>query len=135
MGLELVKKGQGRTARATAYGLGAALIVYGAIRLYASIPVGAVLAQALPIVGDLTIRKVVAVVVAGLGLLALHLVLNREKSVDLLIETEGEMRKVTWPTWPEVMNASFVVILVTGILALAMSGFDWGLRRILLLVF
>jgi preprotein translocase SecE subunit len=137
MGLELTKKGQGTLARATAYALGAALVVYGAIRLYANLPGGfhTVLTAGLPIVGDLTIRKVVAVVVAGLGLLGLHLVLNRPRSTDLLIETEGEMRKVTWPTGPEVFNATLVVVLVTTVLAVAMSAFDWGLQRVLLLVF
>jgi preprotein translocase SecE subunit len=135
MGLELIKKGQGTTARATAYALGAALIVYGAIRLYASIGVGAVLATNLPLIGDLTIRKVVATVVGGLALLGLHLVLNRERSVDLLVDTEAEMRKVTWPTWPEVLNATVVVVFVTVVLAISMSAFDWGLRRVLLLVF
>jgi transcriptional antiterminator NusG len=33
------------------------------------------------------------------------------KIADLLIETEAELRKVTWPTMPEAINSSIVVIV------------------------
>jgi preprotein translocase SecE subunit len=137
MGLELHKKGQGTVARGTAYLLGASIIVYGAIRLYANLggPLSRVLAEKLPLVGDVTIRKVVALVVGLGGLLGLHLLLNRPQSVDLMIDTEVEMRKVSWPSLPQVWNAALVVVLVTCVLAACMSVFDFGLRRILLLVF
>ena len=137
MALELYKKGQGTLARSVAYGIVAGLIVFGAIRLYASLggPFLEVLAQDVPVVGDVTVRKVLAIVVALLGLVGLHLILNRPQSVDLLIETEQEMKKVSWPTLPDVWNATGVVILVTVTLAVTMSAFDFGLRRILILIF
>jgi len=62
-------------------------------------------------------------------------VLNRPKSVDLLIETEQEMKKVTWPTLPEVWNATVVVVLVTATLAVTMYGFDQILVRLFKLVY
>jgi preprotein translocase SecE subunit len=137
MALELYKKGQGTLARSVAYGIAAGLIVFGAIRLYASLggPFLEVLAQDVPVVGDLTVRKVLATVVALLGLVGLHLILNRPQSVELLIETEQEMKKVSWPTLPDVWNATGVVILVTATLAITMSAFDFGLRRMLILIF
>ena len=46
-----------------------------------------------------------------------------------MIETEQEMRKVSWPTLPEVWNATLVVILVTAVFALTMSLFDHGIRN------
>ena len=137
MALELYKKGQGTLARSVAYGIVAGLIVFGAIRLYASLggPFLEVLAQDVPVIGDVTVRKVVAIVVALLGLVGLHVILNRPQSVDLLIETEQEMKKVSWPTIRDVWNATGVVILVTVTLAVTMSAFDFGLRRILILIF
>ena len=61
--------------------------------------------------------------------------LNKPESVDLMIETEQEMKKVSWPTLPEVWNATLVVVAVTAVLAVAMSLFDLGLRRLFHLVF
>jgi preprotein translocase SecE subunit len=138
MALELYKKGQGTLARSIAYGIVAGLIVFGAIRLYVAMgfgPLLEVLVQDAPLVGDVTVRKVLAIVVALLSIVGLHAILNRPQSVDLLIETEQEMKKVSWPTLPDVWNATGVVILVTATLAITMSAFDFGLRRMLILIF
>jgi preprotein translocase SecE subunit len=135
MGLELYKKGQGSAARIAAYVACGILIVFGAIRLYATInrPNELMIAEGLPLIGDLNGFKAAAFVVGVLGLLALHLLLNRPKSTDLLIETEQEMKKVSWPTFPEVVNATGVVSLVTLVLALTMFGLDEALRQVLFL--
>ena len=137
MALEIYKKGQGSIARGAAYTIAAGLIVFGAIRLYATL--GGhfldVLAPAVPIVGDVDVRKVVAFIVGVAGLFFLHSFLNRPRSVDLMIETEQEMRKVSWPTLPEVWNATLVVLLVTAVFALTMSAFDRGIRAIFFLIF
>ena len=138
MALELYKKGQGTLARSVAYGIVAGLIVFGALRLYVAMGFGdftKVLIEDFGPLGDLTVRKVIAFVVALAGLVGLHVILNRPQSVDLLIETEQEMKKVSWPTLPDVWNATGVVILVTVTLAVTMSAFDFGLRRILILIF
>ena len=52
-----------------------------------------------------------------------------------MIETEQEMRKVSWPTLPEVWNATLVVILVTAVFAVTMSLFDRGIRQVFFLIF
>jgi len=137
MALELYKKGQGTTARASAYAIGILLIGFGAIRLFAAVnrPGEGVLVPDLPILGALTITKVVAFAVGIAGILGLHAVLNRPKSVDLLIETEAEMRRVSWPTMKQVWNATLVVAFVTLVLAVTMWGLDLIIRKILLLVF
>ena len=137
MGLEIHKKGQGQIARGTAYTIAAGLIVFGAIRLYATLggPFLETVAPSVPLLGEVTVRKVVAILVGAGGLFALHMFLNRPRSVDLMIETEQEMRKVSWPTLPEVWNATLVVILVTAVFALTMSAFDHGIRRVFLLIF
>ena len=137
MALELYKKGQGTTARASAYGIGALLIGFGALRLFAAVnvPGVGVLTPELPIIGALTITKVVAFAVGVAGVLGLHYVLNRPKSVDLLIETEAEMRRVSWPTMKQVWNATLVVAFVTLLFAVTMSGLDLVIRQVLHLIF
>ncbi|MHC4378829.1 MAG: preprotein translocase subunit SecE [Planctomycetota bacterium] len=60
----------------------------------------------------------------------------RPKVADFLIETELELRKVTWPTWPEVFNSSMVVIatvlFLMGFLALSDWAFGNLFKRLLL---
>jgi preprotein translocase SecE subunit len=138
MALEIHRKGQGVWARLSAYGLGGLLVVLGAWSLYAAINVPGqfrLVDAELPIVGTVTGYKVIALVVGLAGLFGLHWVLNRPKNVDLLIETEQEMKKVSWPTLSEVWNATLVVTLVTLSFAVAMSVFDLVLRRLFRLVF
>ena len=137
MRFEFIKKGQGSLARLVAYTVGGLLIVFGAWRFFATFNQRgvAVLLPSVPILGELTAFNVGAIVVGIVGLMGLHLLLNREKSVELLIETEQEMRKVSWPTLPEVWNATLVVVLVTVTLAVTMYGFDLVLARLFRLVF
>jgi preprotein translocase SecE subunit len=137
MALDLYKKGQGTVARATAYALGAGIVLFGAYRFFATFNRrdAEVFAQDLPLLGDVTVWKVIAIALAGIGLVALHLMLNRPRLVDAMIETEQEMRKVSWPTLPEVWNATIVVVLVTTVLAITMYGFDLVLLRLFRLVF
>jgi preprotein translocase SecE subunit len=137
MGFEILKKGQGTLARATAYAFGAGLIAFGAYRFFATFNRGdaEVYARDLPLLGDVTIWKILAIAIGVGGVVLLHLVLNRPKPVDSMIETEQELRKVSWPTLPEVWNATIVVVLVTTVLAITMYGFDLVLVRLLKLVF
>src|SRR5262245_6405595 len=113
--LAVYKPGQATTARWAAYLLGTLLIALGALSLYTTInePGRWVIRENLPVLGTLSWFKVIAVVVGILGVWALHLVLNRPATVDLLIDTEQELRKVSWPSRPEVKNATLVVALVT----------------------
>ncbi|MHC5012238.1 MAG: preprotein translocase subunit SecE [Planctomycetota bacterium] len=146
MSLEIYKAGQGRYARGIAYVLGLLLVVFGGVRLFANINRQYVeeeagwLEQALyvpdvPVIGTITIYKTIAFVVALLGLLGLHLVLNRPGTVDMLIDTEQEMKKVSWPSKREVQNSTIVVVLVTFTMAMLLFGFDGLLRWLFLLVY
>lgn len=137
MGLDIYKKGQGFWARLSAYLLGGLLVVFGAFALYGAInvPNQYVLVESLPLVGAVTAYKVIAVLVGLGGLLGLHLLLNKPNSVDLMIETEQEMRKVAWPTGKDVWNATLVVAFVSVSLAVIMWGLDVVLRKLFLLVF
>ena len=56
------------------------------------------------------------VLLVGIGLLMFWIV-NRPKSADFLIATEGEMKKVSWSSRKEVIGSTKVVIVTTFILA------------------
>jgi preprotein translocase SecE subunit len=47
------------------------------------------------------------------------------KAADLLIETEGELKKVAWPSWSEVVSATGVVILVVAVMVTYMFSVDY----------
>jgi preprotein translocase SecE subunit len=51
------------------------------------------------------------------------------KAADLLIETEGEMKKVTWPSWSEVVSATGVVILVVAVTVIYIFSVDVVVSR------
>jgi len=152
MSLEIYKKGQGKTARITAYALLGVLILFGAYRLHATFNVAGegvlvgksgmlwgttppLLDASIPVIGTITIMKVISVFVLGLGLLVMHLVLNGPKMATLLIDTEQEMRKVSWPSKTEVKSATVVVVIVTFVMAMSLYGFDAGLQRLFSFVF
>jgi preprotein translocase subunit SecE len=136
MKLEVVKKGQGKQARGLAYLLGGGLVLFGAISLFAFINRQGqfVWVSDVPVIGQISLYNVIATASFALGLLALHLFLNRPSFVDLLIDTELEMRKVSWPTKKEVQNATIIVVFVTVLLAVMLYGFDWLLQLIFKLI-
>jgi preprotein translocase SecE subunit len=144
MSLEIYKKGQGTRARVIAYILLGLLVpVFGAYACHAQfntvgrgvgLPVANAVAN-LPMIGALTWMKLISLVVFLGGLLILHLALNSPKLADLLIDTELEMRKVSWPSWAEVKTASVVVVVVTFAIGALLFAFDRMLRAIFSLIF
>ncbi len=140
MSLEIYKRGQGKTARTTAYLLLSLLVLFGAWRMHATFNdpgdwTGTPLAEGLPLIGNLTWMKIVAAAVFLMGMLCMHLILNKASMADLLIDTEQEMRKVSWPSWPEVKSATLIVVLVTFVMGLALFGFDQALQGLFSLIF
>lgn len=143
MSLEIYKKGQGSRARVSAYVLVGILVAFGAYACHGEFNtvgrgVGLPIADGLsnlPLIGALTWMKIIALVVFLGGLLTMHLVLNGPKMADLLIDTEQEMRKVSWPSWSEVKSASLVVVAVTFVFGMALYGFDYALQGLFSLIF
>ncbi|MDY6912988.1 MAG: preprotein translocase subunit SecE [Planctomycetota bacterium] len=62
-------------------------------------------------------------VLIGLGIFMFWMV-NRPKSADFLIATEGEMKKVSWSSRKEISGSTKVVIITTFILASILFGVD-----------
>ncbi len=72
---------------------------------------------------------------AAVGLLVgavAHYLYGRPKWTDFLIETEGELRKVSWPPRKEWVGSSVVVILVVAITALFLWACDEFLTWLML---
>jgi preprotein translocase SecE subunit len=45
------------------------------------------------------------------------LILNKERSADFLVETEGEIKKVSWPARKEYVGSAMIVVLVVTIVS------------------
>lgn len=63
------------------------------------------------------------VLVGGLALLMFWMV-NRPRSADFLIATEGEMKKVSWSSRKEIVGSTKVVIVTTMIMSLVLFAVD-----------
>lgn len=49
-------------------------------------------------------------------------------------ETAGELRKVSWPTWPEVLQLTWIVLAVMFIMGVILGLTDGGARELLNLI-
>jgi preprotein translocase subunit SecE len=49
-------------------------------------------------------------------------------------ETTGELRKVSWPTWPEVRQLTFIVLVVMFVMGAILGLTDGGANRLLNLI-
>lgn len=66
---------------------------------------------------------------ADVGIKKLDVFTN--SSVDFLIETEAELKKVSWPSREELTGSTFVVIFVTIILGIYIVGVDYIVSTIM----
>jgi preprotein translocase SecE subunit len=132
------KKDQGRYARLASFWVLAVLVFYGSTSLHSTLSTVFDGALASPIGGftipvfaiKLSPAFLIAAVVFGAGIWFLYRWLETPKVADLLIETETELKKVTWPTTPEVVNSSIVVVVCVLFLMAYLAGTDWVLARI-----
>ena len=65
------------------------------------------------------------VVITVFGLLGFWLLGRRPGTVDFLVSTEGEMKKVNWSTRREVVGSTVIVILLSILIAVLCWVFDY----------
>jgi preprotein translocase SecE subunit len=137
--MKAYKPEQGRMARMATFWVLAFLILFGCTTLH-TVLIGNIDKLAEPLFGGARI-PVITVEVTGAfllttvlclgGITLLYFYMQRPKVADLLIGTESELRKVTWPTMDEVINSSVVVVICVLLLMGFLAGADWSLGRIM----
>ena len=131
------KPEQGRMARMAAFWSLALLLLFGCTFLHETLssyvealrePIGGLV---LPIVSlELSGAFLISAALFFGVLWWLYRYMNRPNVADFLIEVEIEMRKVTWPTMDEVVNASIVVVVTVVVLMGFLAGSDFVLGKL-----
>jgi preprotein translocase SecE subunit len=133
--LELYKKGQGSTARLIGLVAGFLFIGTGCYSLWVTLQGSAALSKSLlsvPHVGlEITLALIISIAVMVMACLALVWFINRPRSVDLLLETEGEMKKVSWPSRQEAWNSSVIVVVTVLVMMGLLFFYDFALNFVL----
>lgn len=133
------KEDQGRLARLVVFWVLALFAFFGCYAFYNEVLRNYFESLREPLVPAMKKLPILGIEFNGAFLIALVLFLvaawlllrwlQRPKIADLLIETESEMRKVTWPTLSEAMNSSIVVIVCVLFLMVYLAGADWLLGQ------
>jgi len=114
---EIYKRGQGKYVRIVTAVVAMGIILVGAAAL--STKLAGYGATRSPLIRF----GVPSVLVVLVGLLVFRMV-NRQRSADFLIATEGEMKKVSWTSRREIVGSTKVVIVTTLILAVLLFAVD-----------
>ncbi len=113
MVFEIYKRGQGRYTRTITFAAGA--VIAAAIAYYVS--------EQLRGLAVYYVYGIPVAIFAGISLLTFWIV-NRPRSADFMIATEGEMKKVSWSSRKEIIGGTKVVIATTFILAIMLLAVD-----------
>ena len=60
---------------------------------------------------------------------------ERTGPAQFVREVRGELRKVAWPTRPEVVNSTIIVLVAVTVLTSLIFGYDWLFSRTVLWIF
>ena len=133
--LEFYKKGQGSIGRLISVGSLFGILLWGGYTLWVLLQGSASLTRVILEVPHVGLRidwaliiSLVVVLAAGFGVVWL---LNKPRTVDLLIETEAEMKKVSWPSRAEAWNSSVIVVVTVVVLMSLLFFYDLVLNQIL----
>ena len=135
--LRYVKPGQGRWVRGLGLAGAALLIGFGAASFF-WVPSSkslwwADLWHGAPLGLPLTLRPILFASLGIFGTLTLvvYALMNREAWAEFLIETEGEVKKVSWPARKDYLGSSLVVIVVITVVSLFLWAADAGLSELM----
>ncbi len=124
MGIQIYKKTQGKYVRMVTLGAAALLGLFGGNQIYAHL-------SDLPVIFQILGYEINWGHILGVGVFLFFLLgglwaVNYPRFVDLLIDTESELRRVNWPTSRQVLEATGVVITVVIILSVFIVLVDRG---------
>ncbi len=83
--------------------------------------------EQVPILGNFGSATLVALVLQAIIGLILYRLLSRPKTVDYLIETEEEMKRVVWPPWKDTWSGASAVIVTVLVMLFFLLAVDWVL--------
>lgn len=132
------KPDQGRFARGLAFWLLTGLSYFGCSTLYYflhwSWATDNLLDRNIPILDmPLNLALIISVVVFFfVEFMILKLIVNRPNVSTMLIDTETEMKKVTWPTWNDAFNSSLIVLAAVAFFAILLGLSDIILNKVFL---
>ncbi|MCB9887860.1 MAG: preprotein translocase subunit SecE [Planctomycetes bacterium] len=126
------RKDQGRYARMLAFWGLTLLVMYGCFYSGGLVSVldrwlgdaNTTYVDPFPLLGKLKTSSLIALGVLVAVAFGFHLIMARPKVADALVETENEMRKVTWPTWGEAWQGTMAVTAMVVVLFLFLTGVD-----------
>lgn len=126
------RKDQGRYARMLAFWALVLLVTYGCFHGGGLATLvdqwmgesNSTLIDPFPLLGILKTSTCITVGVLVVATFAIHALLARPKVADALIDTEGEMQKVTWPTWAEAWQGTVAVTVMVIVLFLFLTAAD-----------
>ena len=138
--LETVKKGQGLVVRRVGFWALTILILWGGQSLYTWMIgyefgrnglLGEELADTMvPVLNQRMNAGFLYSWIVVLGsVFVLWRLLNRPRTADFLIETDNEVKKVTWPSWKDAWHSSIIVVVFVMALTLFLLVSDWILSR------
>jgi preprotein translocase SecE subunit len=90
--------------------------------------------ESFPLLGTLDLAAVIALGVLTVIAVVIHRLLNRPKIADTLIDTEGELQKVTWPSWGEAVQGTLAVTVMVLILFAFLTVVDISLAQVMLML-
>lgn len=93
-----------------------------------------VLIDPFPLLGRLRVSTCIVLGVMALVGIITYTLLHRPKIADVLIDTELEMQKVTWPSWGEAWQGTMAVTIMVVVLFLFLSVVDLVLSKTMLML-
>ena len=129
------KPDQGRLSRGVAFWLVSAVIYYGCRTLYFFLhwpwAKSNLIEEHIPIADvPLNMALILSFVVFLAAEWGLVWMINRRKMGELLIETETEMKKVSWPSWNDSFSSSIVVLIAVIFFMIFLGFSDALLHRV-----
>jgi len=138
--MKAYKEEQGRLARMFAFWALTFMIFFGCTWLHGMLVRAESMRNALggiriPVVAvDVNVAFLISAVLFVAAMVWLLQWSKKPKVADLLIDTEAELRKVTWPTTQEVVNSSVVVIIFVVLLLGFLAGIDVLLKKVVVYI-
>lgn len=132
------KKDQGRYVRMAAFWALLALVGYGCFGGMINVLddyTGQPWLRQFPLLGKFGLSELIACGLFAAAAVAIYRWLNRPTVADLLIDTEGELRQVVWPTGAETMRGTVAVAITVIVLLLFLLVSDllltWTIKRLI----